>query len=109
MGRMLLLSLMFVQGEDGIRDATVTGVQTCALPISQAARRHRDTISSPPVESLWVERLAGDRKSVVEGKRVELGGRRIIKKKKTHPATGAGIAIGPAVWGRARGAVTAHR
>src|SRR5207245_8107743 len=24
----------FVQAEDGIRDATVTGVQTCALPIS---------------------------------------------------------------------------
>src|SRR6266542_2357891 len=50
----------FFQAEDGIRDATVTGVQTCALPISrprprpgalsaqrrrggdrQAARRHR--------------------------------------------------------------------
>src|SRR5256886_10679653 len=25
---------MFVQAEDGIRDLTVTGVQTCALPIS---------------------------------------------------------------------------
>src|SRR5207245_8742860 len=25
----------FFQAEDGIRDATVTGVQTCALPISQ--------------------------------------------------------------------------
>src|SRR6266542_1635263 len=27
----------FFQAEDGIRDATVTGVQTCALPISDAA------------------------------------------------------------------------
>src|SRR5438128_12690722 len=27
----------FFQAEDGIRDATVTGVQTCALPISTAA------------------------------------------------------------------------
>src|SRR6266852_8656687 len=27
----------FVQAEDGIRDATVTGVQTCALPSSRAA------------------------------------------------------------------------
>src|SRR6266542_5247399 len=27
-------SFFFFQGEDGIRDATVTGVQTCALPIS---------------------------------------------------------------------------
>src|SRR5207245_8116919 len=25
---------LFFQAEDGIRDATVTGVQTCALPIS---------------------------------------------------------------------------
>src|SRR5207237_4511844 len=26
--------LFFVQAEDGIRDSSVTGVQTCALPIS---------------------------------------------------------------------------
>src|SRR5207245_11735082 len=30
------LSFFFFQAEDGIRDATVTGVQTCALPISPA-------------------------------------------------------------------------
>src|SRR5207245_8287380 len=29
--------LFFFQAEDGIRDATVTGVQTCALPISSLA------------------------------------------------------------------------
>src|SRR5207245_3880532 len=29
-----LIGLFFFQAEDGIRDATVTGVQTCALPIS---------------------------------------------------------------------------
>src|SRR2546430_13230614 len=28
----------FFQAEDGIRDLTVTGVQTCALPISQQLR-----------------------------------------------------------------------
>src|SRR5207237_7606597 len=28
----------FFQAEDGIRDSSVTGVQTCALPISQAAQ-----------------------------------------------------------------------
>src|SRR5256886_12619056 len=28
----------FFQAEDGIRDLTVTGVQTCALPISHPAR-----------------------------------------------------------------------
>src|SRR2546427_8286999 len=30
----------FFQAEDGIRDLTVTGVQTCALPISSRAERH---------------------------------------------------------------------
>src|SRR2546427_9194673 len=29
----------FFQAEDGIRDLTVTGVQTCALPISLAKKR----------------------------------------------------------------------
>src|SRR5260370_23580262 len=29
----------FFQAEDGIRDSSVTGVQTCALPISHAKRR----------------------------------------------------------------------
>src|SRR5207245_3973150 len=31
-----LTSSFFFQAEDGIRDATVTGVQTCALPIWKA-------------------------------------------------------------------------
>src|SRR5688572_31359927 len=31
----------FFQAEDGIRDLTVTGVQTCALPISARYRRQR--------------------------------------------------------------------
>src|SRR2546422_3755982 len=30
----------FFQAEDGIRDVAVTGVQTCALPISAATVRH---------------------------------------------------------------------
>src|SRR2546430_14179144 len=33
---MVLISFFF-QAEDGIRDLTVTGVQTCALPISRAS------------------------------------------------------------------------
>src|SRR2546427_1263038 len=32
---LLYLFFFFFQAEDGIRDLTVTGVQTCALPISQ--------------------------------------------------------------------------
>src|SRR2546430_17653674 len=31
------VSVFFFQAEDGIRDLTVTGVQTCALPISSDA------------------------------------------------------------------------
>src|SRR2546427_2568473 len=33
------LIFFFFQAEDGIRDLTVTGVQTCALPISHAETR----------------------------------------------------------------------
>src|SRR2546430_11729846 len=32
----------FFQAEDGIRDLTVTGVQTCALPISGQIKRFED-------------------------------------------------------------------
>src|SRR2546430_16291438 len=35
---MLLYFFFFFQAEDGIRDLTVTGVQTCALPISRLDR-----------------------------------------------------------------------
>src|SRR6266513_3600028 len=73
------------QAEDGIRDRNVTGVQTCALPISSrsrtppARRSSRWGGSRPPRGS---RRAPGrDRKSVVEGKSVDLGGRRISKKK----------------------------
>src|SRR2546427_2519380 len=34
----------FFQAEDGIRDLTVTGVQTCALPISQGYRGLRELV-----------------------------------------------------------------
>src|SRR2546430_16486676 len=38
----------FFKAEDGIRDLTVTGVQTCALPISHSRSR-----SSPAPAPLW--------------------------------------------------------
>src|SRR5688500_20215217 len=37
---MLSTYIFFFQAEDGIRDYKVTGVQTCALPISRAAGEH---------------------------------------------------------------------
>src|SRR2546430_9499196 len=75
------ISYFFFQAEDGIRDLTVTGVQTCALPICAGRRgdQHRGLRAAPRVGR---PRRHRDRKSVVWGKSVDLGGRRIIKKKK---------------------------
>src|SRR2546430_13745814 len=44
----------FFQAEDGIRDLTVTGVQTCALPISDRDNR--------PAERRADERPAGEQR-----------------------------------------------
>src|SRR6266498_2107543 len=41
----------FFQAEDGIRDADVTGVQTCALPISGRRARRRVRVVPPPAAS----------------------------------------------------------
>src|SRR5207245_8654347 len=42
------------QAEDGIRDATVTGVQTCALPILTGTRRR--ATGSSATSSAWSAR-----------------------------------------------------
>src|SRR5207237_5546648 len=41
--------LFFFQAEDGIRDSSVTGVQTCALPISLPNFRRRGRVSGAPL------------------------------------------------------------
>src|SRR5262249_57948568 len=43
--RLLSFFFFFFQAEDGIRDWSVTGVQTCALPIS-STRRNASSIAS---------------------------------------------------------------
>src|SRR5256886_7310315 len=109
-----LVCFFFFQAEDGIRDLTVTGVQTCALPITPGPRaapsRWRRSpaptcscrtparpASRPPASRPgsaprcrpWPgPRSARERKSGVEGKSGDLGGRRIIKKKKKKSAEG---------------------
>src|SRR2546425_6785374 len=45
----MLVSFFFFQAEDGIRDKLVTGVQTCALPISL----------SKAIYQRWLHRYAG--------------------------------------------------
>src|SRR5207245_6384322 len=42
-----VLVFFFFQAEDGIRDATVTGVQTCALPICYSPSRRFAVRSRP--------------------------------------------------------------
>src|SRR2546429_5439437 len=42
MSAMLSLFFFFFQAEDGIRDVAVTGVQTCALPISFPGKWDQD-------------------------------------------------------------------
>src|SRR2546427_2542543 len=52
---MLSLYFFFFQAEDGIRDLTVTGVQTCALPIygaeqlPQPVAQHNEPLPPPVV------------------------------------------------------------
>src|SRR2546430_7466657 len=43
--------IFFFQAEDGIRDLTVTGVQTCALPIFRSCGSH-----SLPRHDVWPQR-----------------------------------------------------
>src|SRR5207245_6616983 len=45
----------FFQAEDGIRDATVTGVQTCALPIFGAVEHNQNPfVGAKPYQGLLV-------------------------------------------------------
>src|SRR2546422_10449625 len=51
----------FFQAEDGIRDVAVTGVQTCALPISPGQRR-------PAGASFFLPRTGCGVRSITRGK-----------------------------------------
>src|SRR2546430_12021489 len=105
------LLCFFFQAEDGIRDLTVTGVQTCALPISRLFVCHNPHGSFAPTWSAglrppMVSQALGNEEACLNchrdkrgpfvfrseerrvGKSVDLGGRRIIKKKKKRSNTG---------------------
>src|SRR5437763_5507017 len=51
----LILTDFFFQAEDGIRDTSVTGVQTCALPISAMEELHLLPKASTPAPVLVVQ------------------------------------------------------
>src|SRR5436189_515688 len=110
----LLLRLMvffffffFFQAEDGIRDTSVTGVQTCALPISKIIITPKKAVLDPQGKTvqnaltqmgyagvgavhvgkyLEIELDGTDKETRSEerrvGKSVDLGGSRVIKKKR---------------------------
>src|SRR2546430_3411036 len=48
------LFCFFFQAEDGIRDLTVTGVQTCALPISAASVPTYVSLPTLPLPPLFI-------------------------------------------------------
>src|SRR5215217_8780012 len=78
---MICFFFFFFQAEDGIRDIGVTGVQTCALPISARERGHVRARADRAHGAGPLRREEIGRASC-RGKSVDLGGRRIIKKKK---------------------------
>src|SRR5256886_15800548 len=51
--RVQYLTFFFFQAEDGIRDLTVTGVQTCALPIWNTSRTTRYSRAPTPVRRTY--------------------------------------------------------
>src|SRR2546430_11755872 len=77
--RLFVLSFFFFQAEDGIRDLTVTGVQTCALPIYAAVRADADH----PVGAL-ASRIARARLVLRVDHRTQLGGRLVLRKIDLH-------------------------
>src|SRR5215813_14843098 len=54
-----VLFFFFFQAEDGIRDADVTGVQTCALPISSGKTEREDETHAEKLQSVGGRREAG--------------------------------------------------
>src|SRR5215475_13980294 len=72
----------FFQAEDGIRDFHVIGVQTCALPISARGSWMclATAVRGEGGQQMKCQARRSEERRV--GKSVDLGGRRIIKKKK---------------------------
>src|SRR2546427_12725736 len=62
----------FFQAEDGIRDLTVTGVQTCALPIYVQARNLRDG-DAIGVAGDYLDPIAGADLAFAEDREIESG------------------------------------
>src|SRR2546430_16216436 len=61
-----MIGIFFFQAEDGIRDLTVTGVQTCALPIFKVdCGLHRAGVDPASPYALSVARELGEERGLV--------------------------------------------
>src|SRR5574338_420120 len=80
---LLFLFFFFFQAEDGIRDAMVTGVQTCALPIwqhpesSRSHQRFTAIWSYTPPSAKWVLLAASQPPRAPSTVKVFTGGKRL--------------------------------
>src|SRR2546423_7425749 len=62
----LMDCFFFFQAEDGIRDKLVTGVQTCALPISICENPRNLWIPSPPqFRARWFSLVCGKKSNTL--------------------------------------------
>src|SRR3712207_7612997 len=77
----LVFFFFFFQAEDGIRDIGVTGVQTCALPISASCRNSSSACGTPwrwatPPASAAVRHETGPLTPIATSPRPDSAGRR---------------------------------
>src|SRR3989440_4271000 len=88
----LFFFFFFFQAEDGIRDLIVTGVQTCALPISRGARAYRalyavedrPIITGEELEKATARRDQVTNQSVVDFVLSRSGGRKFERETGRH-------------------------
>src|SRR5437660_2233539 len=80
----------FFQAEDGIRDGHVTGVQTCALPISDGDERDRPDPALPLADPRETLRSPGHR---LQQRRVDRAERHIVRLE-TERARELGLIVG---------------
>src|SRR5437763_8480559 len=78
----ILILYFFFQAEDGIRDTSVTGVQTCALPIC-GWRRLDDRLHRAHGDAVAAARARGQKADLVR----RAGGPEVAPRR--HPALGA--------------------
>src|SRR5690348_2566628 len=62
----VLVNFFFVQAEDGIRGGRVTGVQTCALPISSGGRNYITPAGYARLRAELLQLIDDERPKVVE-------------------------------------------